>query len=1463
MSASPTQHRSLAPGPSAHYEATFDESPTHERRGSSDPGKKRCSGEPTCDNCLAFHRECVFDETQDQRRRVAAKRTAGELLYYQDLLKDLLKVIRAEDPSYGQTLLEFIRRDASTDEIRAFVDAKLPHIGGVDEPYMFGIESAGPSFRPKVMDINYLCEELLYWVPAEPWTTVTTDSNLVSHLVSLYFTWDYPFHVFLDRDVFLKHMAEGDTKSEFCSPFLVNALLANACHFSDYSEAYEKPGDIMTKGGDFLAEAERLAEEEAQKLTLTYLQGTLMLHEKYSLAGKNDLGYKKLHQAIWIGESMGLIGPRKINLELGRTAQDMDVSLKRTAWGLFQIDTKIHAINLDRPGKLGTTSLWRPYPIVQTPRPGYLDQYFDKSCDLCEIARDMSQRLFAGGSDQISAEQRENTKAALYDRLCAWYQGLPVIFGDSQRAPPPYIIILVMRYYTLIITLLLHNVSSETLSAASQARLTPQSPSKPGDLPERDAEDLAQEAARGIARLARLHREEFGMSRAHHFAVYAINMALFVWVELGKAFDILEPDFLYLAGTFGNVASRSHIGRNLFHLFRQLVRSKHQGGRIRGSDRVTNELKALFDESSTEPSQFDEYAKGLEKLDEERYRAVAESHSLPDMLGLYESLRRGVGSRFVTAEVVRLWYPGCDIIPRQGHDRLLNSTGQNADGLSPSQGTLSQSSSDWVWRTGSGSLSSGNLPGMNYQLYPCTQYPGLNASHQTPLQLPQDMVAAPKIPIPRATTTKSSSQRQRSARACEPCRQRKVKCDGARPECRKCREQGMSCSYIDIKRIRDQKQLGVLSRKVERYEKLLRHLESDSDQITARRIKKALSPSSDGDGDYDIDDRGSDGDSSTSHGSLEDIDLVKEDLNRSEKAVAIGFFGKNSEVAWMQKLEDVSGQRARSESDGEKHHNRDIPIMSMSYHLDDLTIPFSDLVDPFATPPKEVADHYFNAYMQSVHPAFMVIRQSTFTSQYEQFFTKTFVNPPRKWLAVLNMIFALGCRFCKLTGESWMGGPYTDDIEFLNRTRKLCLSGNVLFDHDDLQQIQVELLVAFYLVALGQVNSASKFSSMALRSAISLGINLRIQDDRTHFASKEARGRLWWSIYLLEHLLTSITGRISGCGEGLSAALLPVPFDERASSRDQELHSIIRDKSLQTSHLHLTIYQNDEESQAAAAWLSKCEPNPTLLFHCLADLGAISQTVINSVYSVQGLRKSPDRLEQHLQKYSKSMDVWLQKVPEAYRFTLSSDDNTYSVPQNAGYIRERITLAIYYFSARITLCRPCLSHISCSTKRGREHRSRSSFRAMMTVTCLRASCSLLSILPNRPDTVWLTSVTPWWAILHFIMQATTALLIGLSTSPTSDSDVDMEDEPGLPSLTREMMVKETRKAFRWIHHLALSSRTARRAFLICESFLGRMGHTLGLDISDLPSSESLPPQVEDVEMGEDGLAMVDDGPGVQ
>ncbi|ODM18206.1 hypothetical protein SI65_06077 [Aspergillus cristatus] len=639
--------------------------------------KRKCSGTAPCDNCRAFNRVCVFDESLDQRRRVAAKRTADELTYHRDLLNDLFKLIRAADESHALKLLEIIRKDASAEEIRTYIDETLAGLDSTsshskennkemvnkleDVRQMLNVEGTGPSFRRKVMDIHFLCDEAPCKVPAKPWTTVTEDDDLVSHLISLYFTWDYPFYSFLDRDVFLRHMAMGNLDSEFCSPFLVNAILANACHFSEFTEAYVVPGDILTKGADFLAEAERLRQQETAKIGLCSLQGTLCLYERYALSEDDDLGYLMLHQAIRAGETLGLIGDKGAKIIPEQLSFDMDTSLKRTAWGLFHVDTVIHTsflrpslvakVNMNRIDRNASTDndLWIPYPSHRNARPAYLSQYFDETCNLSEIALDISKELFSEDRSETSASQRRQVKGDLYERLKRWHGALPSIFGPETK-PPPYIILLRMRYYALVINVFC-NADDDISSTTSDAPKTPES--EPRQSPT-IAWELAQSAARGIASLARIHRREYGMARAHYFAMYAINLALFTMLE-SESFDILDPDFLSLSSAFSVIASRSRLGRNLFHIFRQSVRSKSQGKRIRESS-VSEDLKELFDEDAIAKGQnwFDDYARGLEKLNQdERYSGLGNgSHDgedlqeypglgLFDMLDRYESLSLG------------------------------------------------------------------------------------------------------------------------------------------------------------------------------------------------------------------------------------------------------------------------------------------------------------------------------------------------------------------------------------------------------------------------------------------------------------------------------------------------------------------------------------------------------------------------------------------------------------------------------------------------------------------------------------------------------------------------------------------------------------------------------------------------------------------------------------------------------
>lgn len=212
---------------------------------------------------------------------------------------------------------------------------------------------------------------------------------------------------------------------------------------------------------------------------------------------------------------------------------------------------------------------------------------------------------------------------------------------------------------------------------------------------------------------------------------------------------------------------------------------------------------------------------------------------------------------------------------------------------------------------------------------------------------------------------------------------------------------------------------------------------------------------------------------SSSIGSLDAIDRVDEDINRTEDTRATGYMGKNSEVTWMQRLRREAEQRARKqpgtyEPDSDNAQDEEFTLHGANYHLDDMDIAIPRPVQTYWIPPRQLADQLFEDYLTTVHPFFPIISRPLFRAQYRNFFEKV-ARPGDKWLAVLNMIFAIAAKHAHLRQAPWRGSDQ-DHLEYLTRARILSMDGDTLFSHPDLQQVQVEGLTAFYLLASDQIN---------------------------------------------------------------------------------------------------------------------------------------------------------------------------------------------------------------------------------------------------------------------------------------------------------------------------------------------------------------------------------------------------------
>lgn len=149
----------------------------------------------------------------------------------------------------------------------------------------------------RILDAKRLSDIPRFQVPARPWTTVVSDNDFVSHLISLWFTWSHPFRNWIDKELFVRDMQAGSLSARFCSPFLVNIILADACvrfsiyllgssnrpqAYSDYPEAYARPGDAASKGARFYEEAKRLLDKEEGRITLPTVQGLGVLWAWYA-----------------------------------------------------------------------------------------------------------------------------------------------------------------------------------------------------------------------------------------------------------------------------------------------------------------------------------------------------------------------------------------------------------------------------------------------------------------------------------------------------------------------------------------------------------------------------------------------------------------------------------------------------------------------------------------------------------------------------------------------------------------------------------------------------------------------------------------------------------------------------------------------------------------------------------------------------------------------------------------------------------------------------------------------------------------------------------------------------------------------------------------------------------------------------------------------------------------------------
>ncbi|EME43056.1 hypothetical protein DOTSEDRAFT_80583 [Dothistroma septosporum NZE10] len=323
--------------------------------------KSKCDGQRPCSRCKRHGVDCIYPRGQHETVQQASKRKHDEISESHEQMTQLIHdLAHSDDGQSAVSIARAIGRPGPQDDVavmhqrwlqRNFISMILQSTAPLSEVVTFAtstfisrgtrivipnLEQCKP-LRDRIITIEALSGVLAdanrpaispdgfdtpvrehrgsdgmycgpkFWMRASPWTEVTNNDDLVSDLISWYLAFVSPFWRALEEDLFIAAMRSGDLESEYCSPCLVNAILAHASLFSSHEEVFVQPGQYITRGEHFHKEALKLWALEEGRASLVNLSAVLVLICDCGVRGKPAL-----------------------TLSLNETAAQMNITLEMT-----------------------------------------------------------------------------------------------------------------------------------------------------------------------------------------------------------------------------------------------------------------------------------------------------------------------------------------------------------------------------------------------------------------------------------------------------------------------------------------------------------------------------------------------------------------------------------------------------------------------------------------------------------------------------------------------------------------------------------------------------------------------------------------------------------------------------------------------------------------------------------------------------------------------------------------------------------------------------------------------------------------------------------------------------------------------------------------------------------------------------------------------------------------------------
>ncbi|KAJ5492266.1 hypothetical protein N7453_010363 [Penicillium expansum] len=533
--------------------------------------KSKCDGNlPSCAACSSvYHTPCVYDPNSDHRRKGVYKKDTDTLRTRNTTLQTLIQAILNYEEADAFELVRQIRSCDDLEDVAASVIAQEKGLMSTDkaakesasnenivEIDQFESELAGKMselmldgsrkfiggtsnliFLPPGSELqestsiqNSLAFDADKTHAVSRWTEVTDDDSLISHLMTMYFTWHYPFFTTLSKNMFYRDYIRG-VSSSYCSALLVNAILALGCHFSSWQGAFDDPQNPATAGNHFFKEAKRLVLEndEHENAKLCTVQAFALMSVREAGCGREGKGW------VYSGLSFRMAFDLGLNLDsanLGaHNLSDEEIDARRiTFWGCYLID-KCWSNYLGRQPQLTSANanvpkfdvlpqeemeLWSPYTDSgvghEHTQPSRTRAVALQISKLCEISSDVLVFFYHPTELEHSQPKQSELKklSDVHTRLEAWKTKLPreLMAKEGQL---PQVLVMHMFYQLQIIHLYRPFLKYTKATTPLPSHVSPRK--------------ICTQAAATVSKLLRIYKRGYGLKQICNIAVYIAHTA--------------------------------------------------------------------------------------------------------------------------------------------------------------------------------------------------------------------------------------------------------------------------------------------------------------------------------------------------------------------------------------------------------------------------------------------------------------------------------------------------------------------------------------------------------------------------------------------------------------------------------------------------------------------------------------------------------------------------------------------------------------------------------------------------------------------------------------------------------------------------------------------------------------------------------------------------------------------------